>query len=144
MIRSILYIKLNLKKKRKNFSSYVGSLAKFRNKQTFSIEPFSSKSCLKKRAVSILTFKNKSSNLLKFKSLTYTHSCKNNGKIIIFISCTLCMFNKTSLTTDLCSNLIDKNIFSHKQIFILHHYVVNQLLKILGSFDHEQYYSLHQ
>ena len=35
--------------------SMVGSLAKFKNKHTFSIEPFSSKSCLKKRAVSILT-----------------------------------------------------------------------------------------
>ena len=36
---------------------YVGSLARLRNKQTFSMEPFSSKSCLKKRAVSMLTWK---------------------------------------------------------------------------------------
>ena len=35
--------------------SYVGSLARFKNKQTFSIEPFSSKSCLKNRAVSMFT-----------------------------------------------------------------------------------------
>ena len=36
--------------------TYVGSLAMFKNRQTFSIEPFSSKSCLKKRAVSIFTY----------------------------------------------------------------------------------------
>ena len=35
--------------------SYVGSLARFKNKHTFSIEPFSSKSCLKNRAVSMFT-----------------------------------------------------------------------------------------
>lgn len=35
--------------------SYVGSLARFRKRQTLSIEPFSSKSDLKKRAVSMLT-----------------------------------------------------------------------------------------
>lgn len=43
-----------------NFSalneSYVGSFARFRNRQTLSIEPFSSKSDLKKRAVSMLTW----------------------------------------------------------------------------------------
>lgn len=37
--------------------SYVGSLAKFKNRQTLSMEPFSSKSDLKKRAVSMLTWK---------------------------------------------------------------------------------------
>ena len=35
--------------------THVGSLAKLRKRQTFSIEPFSSKSCLKKRAVSLFT-----------------------------------------------------------------------------------------
>lgn len=39
--------------------TYVGSLAKFRNRQTFSIEPFSSKSCLKNLAVSMFTCKYK-------------------------------------------------------------------------------------
>ena len=43
-------------------SPYVGSLAKFKNRQTFSMEPFSSKSCLKKRAPSILTCKAKPNN----------------------------------------------------------------------------------
>jgi len=37
--------------------SYVGSLARLRNRQTLSMEPFSSKSDLKKRAVSMLTWK---------------------------------------------------------------------------------------
>lgn len=37
--------------------AYVGSLARFKNRQTLSIEPFSSKSDLKKRAVSMLTWK---------------------------------------------------------------------------------------
>lgn len=37
-------------------NSHVGSLARFRNKHTLSIEPFSSKSDLKKRAVSMLTW----------------------------------------------------------------------------------------
>lgn len=36
-------------------SPHVGSLARLRKRQTFSIEPFSSKSCLKKRAVSLFT-----------------------------------------------------------------------------------------
>ncbi|KAF1747742.1 hypothetical protein GCK72_024208 [Caenorhabditis remanei] len=35
--------------------SMVGSLAKLRKRHTFSMDPFSSKSCLKKRAVSMLT-----------------------------------------------------------------------------------------
>ena len=35
--------------------SIVGSFAKLRKRQTFSIEPFSSKSCLKNLAVSMLT-----------------------------------------------------------------------------------------
>ena len=35
--------------------SYVGSLARFKKRQTFSILPFSSKSCLKNRAVSMFT-----------------------------------------------------------------------------------------
>ena len=34
----------------------MGSLARFRKRLTFSIEPFSSKSCLKKRAVSMFTW----------------------------------------------------------------------------------------
>lgn len=37
-------------------SAYVGSLARFKNRQTLSMEPFSSKSDLKKRAVSMLTW----------------------------------------------------------------------------------------
>ena len=37
--------------------SHVGSLAKLRKRQTFSIEPFSSKSCLKNLAVSMLTWR---------------------------------------------------------------------------------------
>ena len=37
-------------------NSHVGSLARLRKRQTFSIEPFSSKSCLKNRAVSMLTW----------------------------------------------------------------------------------------
>ncbi len=37
-------------------NTYVGSLARLRNRHTFSIEPFSSKSCLKNRAVSMLTY----------------------------------------------------------------------------------------
>lgn len=36
--------------------TYVGSLAKFKNKHTFSIEPFSSKSCLKNLAASMFTY----------------------------------------------------------------------------------------
>lgn len=40
-------------------NSHVGSLARFRNKHTLSIEPFSSKSDLKKRAVSMLTWNKK-------------------------------------------------------------------------------------
>ena len=35
--------------------SMVGSFARLRNKHTFSMEPFSSKSCLKNLAVSMLT-----------------------------------------------------------------------------------------
>ena len=35
----------------------MGSLARLRNRHTFSIEPFSSKSCLKNLAVSILTWR---------------------------------------------------------------------------------------
>ena len=35
--------------------SIVGSFAKFKNRATFSIEPFSSKSCLKNLAVSMFT-----------------------------------------------------------------------------------------
>ena len=38
-------------------STYVGSLAKFKKRHTFSIEPFSSKSCLKNLAISIFTYK---------------------------------------------------------------------------------------
>jgi hypothetical protein len=38
------------------FVTNVGSLAKFKKRQTFSIDPFSSKSCLKNLAVSILTY----------------------------------------------------------------------------------------
>ena len=39
-----------------NNTTYVGSLAKFKNKHTFSMDPFSSKSCLKNLAVSMLTY----------------------------------------------------------------------------------------
>lgn len=38
-----------------NVLSYVGSLARLRNKQTLSMEPFSSKSDLKNLAVSMFT-----------------------------------------------------------------------------------------
>lgn len=38
-------------------SAHVGSLARFKNRHTLSMEPFSSKSDLKKRAVSMLTWK---------------------------------------------------------------------------------------
>lgn len=41
----------------KSEPAHVGSLARFRNKQTLSMDPFSSKSDLKKRAVSMLTWK---------------------------------------------------------------------------------------
>ena len=37
-------------------TTYVGSLAKFRKRHTFSIEPFSSKSCLKNLAISMFTW----------------------------------------------------------------------------------------
>lgn len=36
--------------------TYVGSLAKFKNRHTLSMEPFSSKSDLKNRAVSMFTY----------------------------------------------------------------------------------------
>lgn len=44
-----------LKKKEVTIFTYVGSLAKFKKRQTLSIEPFSSKSDLKNRAVSMFT-----------------------------------------------------------------------------------------
>lgn len=44
-----------LKRKEVTGFTYVGSLAKFKKRQTLSIEPFSSKSDLKNRAVSMFT-----------------------------------------------------------------------------------------
>lgn len=46
--------------------TYVGSLARLRNKQTLSMEPFSSKSDLKNLAVSILTLKKTKSSGFSF------------------------------------------------------------------------------
>ena len=45
----------NQRKEKRKKKAHVGSLAKFRKRVTRSMEPFSSKSCLKKRAVSMLT-----------------------------------------------------------------------------------------
>lgn len=42
-------------KQNESMATYVGSFARFKNKQTLSMEPFSSKSCLKNLAVSIFT-----------------------------------------------------------------------------------------
>lgn len=56
--------------------TYVGSLAKLRKRHTFSIEPFSSKSCLKNRAVSMLTCKPSECNS---KTLLPTEVCHDSG-----------------------------------------------------------------
>lgn len=56
MIRSILIARMTLAyAKGRNAFTHVGSLAKFMNNVTRSKLPFSSKSCLKNRAVSMLT-----------------------------------------------------------------------------------------
>ena len=57
-------------------TTYVGSLAKFRKRHTFSIEPFSSKSCLKKRAISMFTW---STRIPVQKTVTISYTCKGWG-----------------------------------------------------------------
>lgn len=49
--------------------TYVGSLARLRNRQTLSMEPFSSKSDLKNLAVSILTLKKTKNSGFSFSML---------------------------------------------------------------------------
>ena len=106
--------------------TYVGSLAMFKNRQTFSIEPFSSKSCLKKRAVSIFTYQREERER-EVKTVcvcggggggaegqgckahaTYTHSSEDDGKVVFMVvyhSLGLIKLHQATLATDLSSNL---------------------------------------
>ena len=88
--------------------TYVGSLAKFRNKQTFSMDPFSSKSCLKNLAVSMFTLRLSHLNDYACCTCAYPHSRKNNGEVIFMIiyhSFRLALFDKASLSAYHGSNL---------------------------------------
>ena len=99
----------------------MGSLAKFRKRHTFSIDPFSSKSCLKNRAASILTCNTHELTLarrqydvmcvLQQTGNTYAHRSEDDGEVVfvrvenVFVG----KLHQTSLTTDLCCNLKQSN-----------------------------------
>lgn len=70
-------------------NTYVGSLARLRKRQTFSMEPFSSKSCLKNRAISILTWNSKK----KYYTQTYYFSINDlySGDITMAVLTNNCL-----------------------------------------------------
>lgn len=86
-------------------NSHVGSLARFRNKQTLSIDPFSSKSDLKKRAVSMLTWdSNKQTNMwnteqIQSKSLPVSQDNVRHFLFIVETKSPLFSLKKTSWNT---------------------------------------------
>ena len=93
--------------------THVGSLARLRKRHTFSMEPFSSKSCLKNRAVSMLTWqggRRKTSMCVgasqREDSLPWQQRQWQSWRRAVHHSLSLLVqLYQTSLTADLCCNL---------------------------------------